>query len=178
LELINDSQLPEEVRAKAVKNVVENISEKADRARSDIDMKQTLLSLKKRNEEQRWTVFNQALSSKQIDAFCYREQEDLDKAMHLSAWSYYALKKVREELVNNKRYSEFATEINLEKPKASARTLQQIRMELDDNLRKRIENGAAVLSPKVMEEALEIEKIRGTHDNPLLVPSRANPVVR
>jgi len=139
-------------------------------------LKQTLLSIQKQNQARQWKLLN---PSKELDAVCYKEQEDLDKAEHLSAWWYYGLKKVKEALTKDKRYSELAIEIKLEKPKASARTLLQIRMELDDNLSKRIENGAAVLFPKVMEEALEIEKIRCTYlDNSLLVPSRANAAVR
>jgi len=139
-------------------------------------LKQTLLSIQKQNQARQWKLLN---PNKELDAFCYKEQEDLDKAEHLSAWWYYGLKKVKEALTKDKRYSELAIEIKLEKPKASARTLLQIRMELDDNLSKRIENGAAVLFPKVMEEPLEIEKIRCTYlDNSLLVPSRANAAVR
>jgi len=177
LELIKDSQLPDEVRAKTVKNVVQHISEEADDARKDVGMKQSILRITKENKVRQYKLLKIKLES--VDALCYQEQKALDKAEHLSAWWYYGLKKVKEALVKNKRYSDLAIEIKLEKPKASARTLLQIRMELDDILSKQIENGAAVLSPKVMEEALEIEKIRCTYlDNSLLVPSRANAAVR
>jgi hypothetical protein len=179
LELINDSQLPDEVRAKTVKNVVQHISEAADDARKDVGRKESFLRTTKETKVQQYKLLKIPIKLESLDALCHDEQKALDKAEHLSAWWYYGLKKVKEALVKNKRYSDLAIEIKLEKPKAAARTLLQMRMELDDNLSKQIENGAAVLSPKVMEEALEIEKIRCTYlDNSLLVPSRANAAVR
>jgi len=164
LELIKDSQLSDEVRAKAVKKVVQDILKEADNARENI---------------QRRTMKENIVKDINAELLSQQAQEALDKAQYLSAWWYYGLKKVKEGLVENKRYSDLAIEIKLEKPKVSARTLLQIQMELDDNLSKRIENGAAVLSPRVMEEALEIQQIRGTYlDNSLLLSSRANAAVR